>query len=117
MAEIQKPPLPVHPLIATVVQAGQSERPLKLTGYLGPPDQAGKVRLYSTLDDLSHYVELDENAVVQTVEASETELTNKGQHVWVKESAPVRWVHEYPTASSFTADIARNLHRLNGWKQ
>ena len=117
MAEAQKPQLPVHPLIATLVQAGQPERPIKLTGYLGPPDQAGKIRLYSTLDDLSHYLELDENAVVQTAEASEIELTNKGHYVWVRESAHIRWVHEYPTASSFVADIAENLHRLSGWKQ
>jgi hypothetical protein len=110
--------LPVHPLIASLAPEGQSAVPsVKLSGYLGPPSQAGKARLYSTLDDLSHYLEFDQDAVVQTGEAAESELPNNGHYVWVKASAPVRWIHEYPSASSFAADIAANLQRFTGWRQ
>jgi hypothetical protein len=110
--------LPVHPLVAGLVQAGQpAASAVKLTGYVGPPSQAGKVRLYSSLDDLVHYLEFDEDAVLHTAEASENELPNPGHHVWVKPTAPVRWVHEYQAASDFFDDIAKNVSRLDGWRQ
>jgi hypothetical protein len=111
-------PLPVHPLIDRLAPAGQPAVPaVKLSGYVGPPSQAGKARLYSTLTDLSHYVEFDQDAVVQTAEAAETELPNQGSDVWVKASAPLRWVHEYSSASSFVADVTANFHLLAGWRQ
>jgi hypothetical protein len=119
MPKATQPQLPVHPLIAGLVpEEGQpAEATIKLSGYAGPPGQAGKVRLYSSLNDLTHYLEFDQNALVHTAAASESELPNQGHHVWVRASAPVRWVHEYPTASSFAGDIARNVYRLDGWRQ
>jgi hypothetical protein len=29
----------------------------------------------------------------------------------------VRWVHEYQAASDFFDDIAKNVSRLDGWRQ
>ena|ERR1700730_1328756 len=114
----KQPHLPIHPLVATLVPGGQpAESAIKLAGYAGPPSEAGKIRLYSSLDDLSHYVEFDENALVHAAEAPESRLPSKGHDVWIKANAPVRWVHEYTTASDFHDDIARNLHRLDGWRQ
>jgi hypothetical protein len=118
MPKATQPQLPVHPLVAGLVQDGQpAASAVKLSGYAGPPSQAGKVRLYSSLNDLIHYLEFDEDAVLQTAEASENELPNQGCHVWVKPTAPVRWVHEYQSARDFVDDIAKNVYRLDGWRQ
>lgn len=104
MPDPKKPQLAVHPLLANVAQGGvQPESTIKFAGYVGSPSQPGKVRLYSTLTDLSQYVEFDENAVVRT--AAAPEIPDDGVSVWVKASTPVRLVHEYQTASSFVSTI------------
>jgi hypothetical protein len=111
-----KTQIPQHPLIASLTQGGQQSpaSTIKLAGYVGPPSQAGKVRLYSTLSDLSHYIEFDESAVVQTAEAPESLIPDKGLCIWVKASAPVRWVQEYQAAADLAATIASNLGQASG---
>jgi len=107
--------LPVHPLIASLKLGGsQPESAIKLAGYVGVSSQAGRLRLYSTLDDLSHYVEFDENAVVRTAPAPESLLPDNGVLVWVKSSTPVRYVREYRSASGLTQDIEGNLDHFTG---
>jgi hypothetical protein len=115
MAEPTKPQLQVHPLIASLTQTGQQPEPaVKFAGYVGPSSQPGKVRLYSTLDDLSHYLEFDESAVMQTAPAPQDLLPDNAVSVWVKGSTSVRWIREYPTASGFASTIANSLAQGRG---
>lgn len=103
-----KPQLPVHPLLANLAPSLRSPEPtVKLTGYVGPASRVGQVRLYHSLEDLSHYIEFDETAVVHTVPVSESGETNKGVSVWIKASTPVRWIREYRNAKSLVLKIAR----------
>jgi len=118
MPNPKQPPLPVHPLIENLVEPGQPAQPaVKLSGYVGPAGQAGKVRLYSSLEDLSHYVEFDHSGIAQTAPAPESQTPGKGVDVWVKADTAVRWVHEYANANEFHDDIAKNIDRLRGWLQ
>jgi hypothetical protein len=110
MAEPAKPQIPSHPMLVSLTQGGQSpEATTKFAGYVGPPSQKGMVRLYSTLTDLTHYIEFDESAVVQTAEAPESLLPDKALCVWVRASTPVRWVQEYKNASDLEAAIISQL--------
>jgi hypothetical protein len=112
---LMKPRLPVHPLIASLQLGGsQPESAVKFAGYVGASGQPGKLRIYSTLDDLSHYVEFDENAVVRTAPAPESLLPDDGVLVWVKSTTPVRYVREYRSASGLMQAIESNLNQFTG---
>lgn len=104
MAESAKPQVPVHPHLA---KSGQTpESIVKLSGYVGPASREGQIRLYSSLEDLSHYIEFDEGAVVDTEPAPEAIAPNKGVTLWVKESASIRWICEYKNVRSFWSRVA-----------
>lgn len=104
------PQIPVHPALAKIAQDGQpAESTIRFGGYVGPASQSGQVRLYTALEDLSHYLEFDATSVVQTADAAETELPGQGIWIWLKSSSPVRWTREYPSASSFNDTIRANL--------
>jgi hypothetical protein len=109
------PQIPVHPLLANAGQAGQqAATPIQFAGYVGKASQPGMVRLYSTLTDLSHYLEFDEKAVVQSADAAESVLPNNGVLIWVDAGTPIRWVREYQSAKSLAASIANNLRQGGG---
>jgi hypothetical protein len=110
MANPKKPEIPLHPLIASSAQPGQPPQPsVKFSGYVGTPSGPGKVRLYSTLDDLSHYLEFDEAAVVQTAPTPELLLPDNALSIWVDAGTPIRWVREYSKASDFANMIANTM--------
>ena len=115
MADPTKPQIPVHPVLANLTQSGQQPEPtVKFSGYAGPPSRAGQVRLYHSLENLSHYIEFDESCVVQRQPASEAVTPDKGLSVWVKASALVRWTREYKNAQSLVAKIAGMARRGAG---
>jgi hypothetical protein len=103
-----KKQLPVHPLLANLTEAGQpAESTIKFIGYVGPASREGQVRLYHSLEDPSHYIEFDQNSVVQTDTAPADLAPNNGLSVWIKASAPIRWTREYKNARSLAMRIAR----------
>jgi len=109
------PQIPIHPLLANAAQGSQPiATPIQFAGYVGKPSKPGLVRLYSTLSDLSHYLEFDEKAVVESAEAAETLLPNKGVLIWVEASTPIRWVREYLSARNFAASVAGKLRQGSG---
>jgi hypothetical protein len=97
MADAQKPKVAVHPLLANL-KPGESV--VELSGYIGQAGAPGKIRLYHSLHDLSHYLEFDENSVVLSAPAAEDIAPNNGLTVWVQSSAPIRWTRQYKTASN-----------------
>jgi hypothetical protein len=114
-----KPPakakLPVHPLIASLKHSDEpAKAPVKFTGYIGVPGKVGMLRLYSSLDDLSHYVEFDEGAVLQTAAAPENVLPDNAVHVWVDPTTPVRYVREYSSARRLLRAIQGNMNQFRG---
>jgi hypothetical protein len=110
MPRQNKPQLPVHPLIAGLEEGReQFESMIKFAGYIGQSGKPGQVRLYSSLDNLSHYLEFDEEAVVQTAPASESVLPNNAVVIFLKANTPVRWIREYSTAKALRRAIARKL--------
>jgi hypothetical protein len=117
MADTTKPQIPVHPMIANLTQGGKqpAEATIRFAGYVGPPSQVGMVRLYSTLSDLSHYIEFDQSAVVQTAQAPDSLIPDNGLCVWVKASTPVRWVREYQNAGDLATAIANSLNQSSGY--
>jgi hypothetical protein len=109
------PQIPIHPLLADGGQSGKlPPASIQFAGYVGKASQPGMVRLYSTLTDLSHYLEFDEKAVVQSADAAESVLPNKGVLIWVDAGSPIRWVREYQSAKSLAASIAKNLRQGGG---
>jgi hypothetical protein len=107
MAEAAKTQLSVHPLLANLTGSGApAGSTVVLHGYVGPASRAGQVRLYSSLEDLSHYIEFDESCVLHTSPASESVAPNNGVSVWVKSSTPIRWTRDYKNAKSFWAQVA-----------
>lgn len=115
MADTTKQQIPVHPMIANLTGGGKQppEATIRFAGYVGPPSQAGLVRIYSTLSDLTHYIEFDQNAVVQTAQAPDSLIPDNGLCVWVRASTPVRWVREYQKASDLSAAIENSLSQSN----
>jgi hypothetical protein len=108
------PQIPHHPVLAALTANSRSGSPqpesiTKLSGYVGPASQEGLVRLYTALDDLSHYLEFDGNAVVQTTETPDTEMSHNARTLWVKASTPVRWIREYPSAHTLVSSVARGM--------
>jgi hypothetical protein len=106
--------LPVHPLIAASApsKAGEpTEQPVKLMGYVGESSRANTVRLYSTLKDLSFYIEFPESAVVHTAEVPENQLPDRAISVWLKRDTPVHWIREYQSVPELTNSIRVSLRR------
>jgi hypothetical protein len=103
--------LPYHPLLASLAKDTTLGNPgpesaIKFSGYVGPASQDGLVRLYVTLNDLSHYIEFERNAVVQTSDTPESILPDKAVTIWVKGSTRVRGIREYASATALYASIA-----------
>jgi hypothetical protein len=118
MPEPGKLRLAVHPLIASLTSGGKEPEPaVQFAGYIGESGQAGTVRLYLTLNDLSQYLEFEESAILQTGDAPENMLPNKGLLVWVRANSPVRacrmQVH-VNDAQVIASAIAGNRRRPGG---
>jgi hypothetical protein len=108
MAEPKKPRIPLHPLLENAAQLGQTpESAVRFAGYVGPASKEGHVRLYSSLEDLSHYLEFEENCVLHTDKATDNIAPNNGLFIWVKASCPIRWTCEYKNARNLAAKIAK----------
>jgi hypothetical protein len=104
--------IPIHPLLEHLTQdsaTGTAETPVKLSGYVGRASREGLVRLYSTLEDLSHYLEFDQAGIVQTADTPESILPNQAVTIWVKPRTPICWVREYSTATALVASILTSL--------
>jgi hypothetical protein len=108
MAASAQSSVSVHPLLAKLNQGGSSS-PLQLAGYVGP-SSSGQVRLYSSLSDLTHYLEFDANAVLGTTEAPDSGVPDGGVLIWVDAGTPVRWIREF---SAFN-DLASALGQTSG---
>jgi hypothetical protein len=114
MPDAKKSQLETHPLLAAIVQKNnQGVATTKFAGYVGQA-QPGSVRFYSSLDDLSHYMEFDEGAVVHSEAAPETVLPNGAVSVWIKADTPVRWIREYSSASEFANMLLNSLSQSAG---
>jgi len=112
MAEGAKPKLSVHPLLAHLADSGQqSDQTIVLSGYVGPASGTGQVRLYSSLEDLSHFIEFDEGSVVFVAPAAKSVAPHKGVTVWLKSSAPIRWTRDYKNAKTFWTRVAKLVER------
>ena len=114
MPHPEKSKLSVHPLVASLTTGGEEpESAVRFAGYIGESGQAGKVRLYLTLNDLSQYVEFEEKAVLHTAEAPENVLPQKGLFVWVKANSQVLAIRaKQMPARVVAAAIARGRRRL-----
>jgi hypothetical protein len=102
--------LQVHPVIAGLKH--DHERPqsvVRFAGYVGQSGREGVVRLYSSLDDLSHYLEFDEKAVLESAPAAESLLPNNGVCIFLGADTPVRWIREYPSARALRRSLMRRL--------
>jgi hypothetical protein len=86
-----------------------SEQPIKLMGYVGPTDQADTVRLYSTLRDLSFYIEFPQSAVVHVSEIREGDHPDRPLSLWLKPDTHVRWVREYRSVPELSDSIRMSL--------
>jgi hypothetical protein len=104
----KKTQYPVHPLLENLKPLGPPpDSPVELSGYIGPASGPGKVRLYHSLQDLSHYIEFDESSVMFTAPAPKNIAPNNGLTVWVQASTPIRWTREYKSATRLANKIAR----------
>jgi hypothetical protein len=108
-----------HPVLAvltadSVPGSPQPEAVVKLSGYVGPASQQGLVRIYTALEDLSHYLEFDEEAVVHTEDTPGAEMSDNASSLWVKASTPVRWIREYASAGILVASIKNTMMPVSG---
>lgn len=98
------PNLQIHPILANL---DPSDSVIELSGYIGPASSAGRVRLYHSLHDLSHYIEFDKGQVLSSSPASKSIAPNDGVTLWVKSSAPINWVREFKTARHLARQVVR----------
>jgi len=106
--------IPHHPVLATLTAENlpgkpQPEAVVKLSGYVGPASGPGLVRLYTALDDLSYYLEFEEDAVVHTMNTPGLEMPDEACSLWIKASSPVRGIREYPRAGLLIADLKNSM--------
>jgi hypothetical protein len=101
--------LPENKLIARLAELKNSG--CAFAGYVGKSGEAGTIRLYMSLSDLSQYLEFPESALLHSIPArSDRDRT----FVWLKPDANVRAVIHRPsegTAQAVAAAIARNQRR------
>src|SRR5215472_1871371 len=95
MADTPTPNLQVHPILANLKP---SDSVIELSGYIGSANSEDRVRLYHSLHDLSHYIEFDKGQVLSSSPAPRRLAPHNGVTLWVKSSAPIRWVREFKTA-------------------
>ena len=108
-----------HPVLAALTANSvpgnpQPEPVVKLSGYVGPASRQGLVRLYTALEDLSHYLEFDEDAVVQRGDTPGNEMPDNACSLWVKANTPVRWIREYASAGILVASIKNSIMPVSG---
>jgi hypothetical protein len=106
--------VPFHPVLAALTKDSPPGNPqpqtvVKLSGFVGPASQNGLIRIYSSLSDLSHYLELESDAVVHTTATPATEVADNACSLWVKAGAPVRWTREYYNAGALVTSIASSM--------
>jgi hypothetical protein len=99
-----------HPVLASVTASNRPGSPepepvLKLSGYVGPASAQGLVRLYTALDDVSHYLEFDGAGVVHTADTPDSEMPDNACSLWVKAGTQVRWSREFPNVVALFAYI------------
>jgi hypothetical protein len=104
MANAPAPNLQIHPILANL---NPSDSVIELSGYIGPASSGGRVRLYHSLHDLSHYIEFDKAQVLSSSPASKNIAPNNGVTLWVKSSAPVHWVREFRTARHLARQVVK----------
>jgi hypothetical protein len=109
MPKAPKPQIPIHPLLGNAAPAQPLTPTIQLYGYVGPASQPGQVRLYQSLDDLSHYLEFDEAGVAATDAAPQDIAPNKGLSISLKANTPVRWTREYKSATSLANKIKKMI--------
>ena len=69
-----------HPILANLRPDPnqESEPTVRLTGYLGRSHRQGCVRLYTSLDDLSQFVDIKEADVVHVEDVPESVMEHGG---------------------------------------
>jgi hypothetical protein len=112
-------PIAYHSVLAALTANSvpgnpQPEPVVKLSGYVGPASQQGLVRLYTALEDLSHYLEFDEDAVVHNEDTPGNEMSDNASSLWVKASTPVRWIREYASAGILVASVKNSIMPMSG---
>lgn len=94
----------VHPALATLADDAEPRDAVRLQGYVGPAKNDRTLRLYSSFEDLSEYVEVPRDDVVKSAAAPEAMAPNGGVYTWVKRDAQL----VYTQTQSVTAP-ARDL--------
>jgi hypothetical protein len=84
------PKYPVHPLVKKLDAGGGAEAAVKLLGYFGGDAGEGVVKIYSSLDDLSVYFEVQTADILHVEAADPTELAHGGSAIWLKAGAQVQ---------------------------
>jgi hypothetical protein len=102
--------IPYHPVLGELKPGSvRSGAVTKLSGYVGPASAPQRTRLYASLEDLSHYLEFDTKAVVQTTDTPANELPYNAQTLWLKAGTGIHWIREYTSANHLVASVASSL--------
>jgi hypothetical protein len=110
MATSTKPHLTVNPVIEALTGGpGDLSSLTRCMGYVGRSNQPGVVRLYFRLIDPSQYIEFKESAVVRTMRAPRSQLSQGGVMIWLRANSPVRAVRSVTMeARALAAVVTRN---------
>lgn len=70
--------LTVHPKVAKALARGRTDgdQPVAILGYAGKSDRPGHVRIYQTLDDLSEFIDVPDDGILDAIEVEESIAPN-----------------------------------------
>jgi hypothetical protein len=111
----------VHPALATLADDAEPDA-VRLQGYVGPTKNDKTMRLYSSFEDLSEYVDVPRDDVLRSAAAPEAMAPNGGVYAWVKPDAQLVYTRTQSTtaiardlgaASAREAQLATELRRRN----
>jgi hypothetical protein len=88
--------LDTHPTLQSLLQPSNEPQDVAMfVGYCGPsPQLQSHLRLYTSLEDLSSYVEIAHSDIVHRERAPASSSSNVHDSVWVKANACIRIVRE-----------------------
>ena len=111
----------VRPALATLADDAEPDA-VRLQGYVGPTKNDKTMRLYSSFEDLSEYVDVPRDDVLRSAAAPEAMAPNGGVYAWVKPDAQLVYTRTQSTtaiardlgaASARDAQLATELRRRN----
>jgi hypothetical protein len=110
----------VHPVLETLAADVYPGDAVRLQGNVGPTKNDKTLRLYSSFDDLSEYIDVPREEVLKSAAAPEAVVPNSGVYVWVKPDAQLVYTRTHigtARARDLGGTSARDVRLVNEFRR